>query len=161
MTGIHSYRVRKRVRSVLQGEEMLVGFAMFEDYIAVAIAGTAADARRVQISSELNDVFHATRPHVTNWRVAWALDGSERFVVPFGDTAFSRRTEHRLSAAGRLLPANLRERQVREWVDHVESVREAGEDAGRALRSILLRSVVPVAIGSRVRRIGRALARSR
>lgn len=52
----------------------------------------------------------------------------------------------------RLLPADIRDRQRREWHDHLDNERESGGVAGRARRSILLRSVVPIAIGSRVRR---------
>lgn len=71
------------------------------------------------------------------------------------------RAEHRIRLAGRLLPLTVRDRQIREWVDNLACEHETSGDPQRVLRSILLRSVVPLAIGARMRLLHRAFARPR
>jgi hypothetical protein len=66
-----------------------------------------------------------------------------------------------VTAAARLLPVALRERQLREWLDHLECERETARDLQRALWSILLRSVIPIAVTARARSIGHVFARPR
>lgn len=71
------------------------------------------------------------------------------------------RAVSRVRAAARLLPPGIRDRQTREWTDHLACAVEAGEDPQRAARSILLRSVPAIAIGGRISRMSRAFARPR
>jgi hypothetical protein len=71
----------------------------------------------------------------------------------------AQRAERRLRMVGELLPTAIRDRQVLEWLDEVESEREAGGNPSRVVRSILLRSVIPIAITGRARLLGRAFAR--
>lgn len=68
------------------------------------------------------------------------------------------RVERRIAVAGRLLPRAVRERQVNEWLDHLACELEDGNDPGRALWSIIFRSLIPIAVMARMRRLGRALA---
>jgi hypothetical protein len=75
--------------------------------------------------------------------------------------ARATRAEHRIRFAGRLLPLEVRDRQIREWVDNLVCEHEASGDPQRVLRSILLRSVLPIAIGARMRVLGRVFARPR
>lgn len=74
-------------------------------------------------------------------------------------SAEEERAECRIRAVGRLLPTTVRARQIREWLDEVACACEANEDPRRVVRSILIRSVAPIAIGVRVRRLRHLRAR--
>jgi hypothetical protein len=93
----------------------------------------------------------------STWRANSVLGTRDHGNVAVG----TQRVEQKVKAAGRLLPVAVRDRQIREWLDHLASEREAGRDPRRALRSIMLRSVIPIAVGARARRIHGMFARPR
>jgi hypothetical protein len=54
--------------------------------------------------------------------------------------------ERTLAAIGLLFPSSNRERDIGEWIDHIALEHETGGDTRRVLRSILLRSLIPMLI---------------
>jgi hypothetical protein len=106
------------------------------------------------LSSGSRSELRSVRDEMQHVEVVW-------LTTSFHSELHDERDERKVTAAARLLPAALRERQIREWLDHLACEREAGRDPQRALRSILLRSVLPIAVTARARGIGHALARSR
>lgn len=98
------------------------------------------------------NVFSGIRPEVT-------IRSSKPLLAPGAQVRQTVRGERQLRMVGGLLPTAIRDRQILEWLDEVESERDASGNPSRVVRSILLRSAIPIAISSRARRLGRAFAR--
>jgi hypothetical protein len=107
---------------------------------------------RVLTGDELDAVFLFAAEHVPGDARYVHASASAR-VVAHDESA--TRDERKLALAARLLPIAVRDRHIHEWLDHLACERETGGDPRHALRSILLRAIVPLAIASHLRRVGR------